>query len=262
MEVPVSITIKNRVLLGILNIPNHQYERPIVVIMCYGFNGDRVEQHRMSVTTARYFEERGVNFCRFDFRNQGLSEGCFDNFIFSEKCDDIDRIIEYLMACFRHEDIACYLIGFSNGCKVAIDALVSNDSITGVVLWNPILQELSEKNNDAGDTRRLYKHPITGKPYKRFYSLRLNTNLLRELSEDLSMTKLKDTDKNVLCILSVDDPSIRRFGEEIITLENKNNIGVEYVDNTDHLFGSVEKVEYVICKTYNWIINKELANKN
>ena len=259
MEIPVSITIKNRKLLGILNVPNHQYERPIVAIMCYGFNGDRVEQHRMSVNMARYFEKRGVNFCRFDFRNQGLSDGSFDDFVFSEKHDDIDNIVDYMKACFRREDIGCYLIGFSNGCKVAIDTLVSNDNVAGTVLWNPILQELSEKNNDAGDSRRLYKHPITGKPYKRFYSLRLNIRLLRELNEDLSMTELKQTDKNVLCILSIDDPSIKRFREEIVQLKGKGNISIEYVKDTDHLFGSVGKVEYVISKTYDWIINREFV---
>lgn len=257
MEVPVSILVDSKVLQGIINIPDQQRKRPVVVIMCYGFNGDRVEQHRMSVTMGRTFALQGVNFCRFDFSNQGLSEGSFDEFIFSKKENDIHEIIEYMKACFRIRDIRFYIIGFSNGCKVAIDVMEKNPNIKGTILWNPILQELAEKNSDAGDSRRLYKHPKTGKPYKKFYSLRLNTKLLRELSEDKSMTKLKNTEKDVLCVLSINDTSIRRFLEQMASLSHKDNIDVEYIENTDHLFGSVDKVMEVINKTYNWINNLE-----
>ena len=163
MEIPVSVFIKGKSLQGILNIPDRQKNKPVVVIMCYGFNGDRVEQHRMSVTMGRTFEKAGINFCRFDFRNQGLSEGSFDDFLLSEKQEDITEIIEYLKACFRSSDISFYLIGFSNGCKVAIDAMVENNDIDGIILWNPILQELAKNSEDAGDSRRLYKSLTSGK---------------------------------------------------------------------------------------------------
>ena len=256
MEIPVNILAGNKTLLGILNIPDHQHKRPIVVIMCYGFNGDRVEQHRMSVTMGRLFAQHGVNFCRFDFRNQGVSDGSFDDFVFSEKQEDINSIINYMQACFRRNDLLIYIIGFSNGCKVAIDVGCDNGNVNGIVLWNPILQELAEKGEDAGDSRRLYRHPVTRKPYKKFYSLRLNTKLLYELNTDQSMTKLKTIDKPIFCILSRDDISVRPFCKEIEKLYNNADLDVEYIENTDHLFGSVEKVRYVINSTLKWILKK------
>ena len=256
MEVPVSLLVKDKTLLGVINIPDHQRVKPVVVIMCYGFNGDRVEQHRMSVTMGRCFEKEGVNFCRFDFRNQGLSDGSFDDFLFSEKQDDIDEIINHIKACFRRDDILFYLIGFSNGCKVAIDVSYGKPNVSGIILWNPILQELADnKNGDAGDSRRLYKHPVTGKPYKKFYSLRLNTRLLRELNSDKSMSKLIELDKDVLCVLSRNDSSIERFIDQIETLTTKKHLSIEYIEHTDHLFGSVDKVEQVISITLEWILN-------
>lgn len=257
MEVPVNLLVKNKSLLGVVNIPEHQYEKPIVVIMCYGFNGDRVEQHRLSVKLGRFLAENKVNFCRFDFRNQGLSDGCFDDFLFSEKQQDIDEIVKAIKTWFRRDDIFIYLIGFSNGCKVAIDVAYENTEVNGIILWNPILQELSvNKKDDAGDSRRLYKHPVTGKPYKRFHSLRLNTELLRELNSDRSMSKFKELNKGILCILSKDDRSIHMFIEEVTQLDKKKQMTVRYIENTDHLFGSVESVKHVMDITLEWIIKK------
>ena len=71
------------------------------------------------------------------------------------------------------------------------------------------------------------------------------------------MTELKNTDKDVLCILSIDDPSIKKFREEVMKLRKRDNISIEHVEETDHLFGSVDKVHDVINKTYDWIINQE-----
>lgn len=259
MEVPITILIRDKTVLGILNIANRQLKKPIVVIMCYGFNGDRVEQHRMSVTMGRLFEENGINFCRFDFRNQGLSDGCFDNFIFTEKQEDITAIIDFMIACFRNDNLNIYLIGFSNGCKVAIDTICDDSRINGIILWNPILQELSTgRGEDAGDSRRLYRHPITGKPYKKFYSLRLNINLIRELNNDKSMTKLRNLDNDVLCILSKNDVSIKSFIEQSKELTKKKNLYIEYIDDTDHLFGSVTKVKEVINLTLQWILARAI----
>ena len=257
MEIPVSLFINNKTLLGILNVPDHQRYKPVVAIMCYGFNGNRVEQHRMSVTMGRFFEKNGINFCRFDFRNQGLSDGSFDDFTFSEKQEDLNEIIKFIKACFRRDDILCYLVGFSNGCKVAIDVLNDNPNVDGLILWNPVLQELSDnKNGHFGDSRRLYRHPITGRPYKKFYSLRLNTKLLYELNNDKSMTKLQKTDKNVLCVLSNDDMSIKTFISNTDVFNKKSNIQMIYINNTDHLFGSVKKVKEVIKITLDWILDQ------
>ena len=44
-------------------------------------------------------------------------------------------------------------------------------------------------------------------------------------------------------------------------LRKKDNISIEHVKETDHLFGSVEKVQYVISKTYDWIINQETCRR-
>lgn len=41
---------------------------------------------------------------------------------------------------------------------------------------------------------------------------------------------------------------------EIDKIKDKRNLSIKYVDNTDHLFGSVDKVEYVIHETLDWII--------
>ena len=256
MEIPVNILVRGKNLLGVLNIAEHQLNDPILVVMCYGFNGDRVEQHRMSVTMGRVFAENRLNFCRIDFRNQGLSEGTFDDFLFSEKIEDINEIIAVLKACFRNENLKVFLIGFSNGCKVAIDALQKNSDIYGAVLWNPILQELINKQENAGESRRLQRHPKTGKFYKSRYSLRLNIGLLYEMNADKSLEELINTRKNVLCILSKDDSTIQEFVHEIEKYQENDNVYVQYIYNSDHLFGSVDDVNQVISSTLNWILKQ------
>ena len=254
MEIPVSLLVRGKTLAGILNIPDQQLETPVVVIMCYGFNGDRVEQHRMSVKMGRQAQKMGITFVRFDFRNQGLSDGSFDDFLFSEKEEDLYEIIEFVKACFRRDDVRFFLIGFSNGCKVAIDALYNNKDITGIALWNPILQELAQKNEDAGDSRRLYRHPVTGKPYKRFYSLRLNLKLLYELNRDTSMTRLKTIKKPILLVLSKEDASISNFRKALEKTPSLiKTADTLYVEDTDHLFGDTYSENHVIVQTLEWV---------
>lgn len=258
MEVPVSISIKNKSLYGLLNIPAIQPKTPIVLLMCYGFNGDRVEQHRMSVHLGRMSEQQGVTFARFDFRNQGVSDGCFDDFLFSEKHEDIRKIIEFIQCCYYCNPIKVYLVGFSNGCKVAIDACYEYEEVNGIVIWNPILHEItSEAKESSVENKRLYKHPETGQPYKKFSSLRLNMKLLYQINEDKSMSRLRDLKKPVLCVLSEDDDQIAAVRHEIYNIKQKDSLSITTIKGTDHLFSDLYSSKFVMDTTLKWILEQE-----
>ena len=257
MEIPVSISIKNKTLYGIINVPHVQPTVPVLVLMCYGFNGDRVEQHRMSVTMGRLSEQYGITFARFDYRNQGLSDGCFDDFTFAEKIYDVKKIIEFIQCCYYCKPMKIFLVGFSNGCKVAIDACYEYDIITGIAIWNPILHEITSVAKISSDeNKRLYKHPVTGRPYKKFASLRLNLNLLYEIRKDNSMTKLRELSTPVFCVLSEDDEQIDDIRHHIHEMMPSNTLTIRNVKGTDHLFSDLHSCRYVIELTLKWIIQQ------
>ena len=71
------------------------------------------------------------------------------------------------------------------------------------------------------------------------------------------MTKLRELDKEILCILSKDDVSIKSFIDQAQELTKKANLNIEYIENTDHLFGSVTKVWEVINLTLKWILAQQ-----
>lgn len=46
MRIPFQINSGGKDVLGVMHIPNRQNDIPVVIIMCYGLNGNRTEQHR------------------------------------------------------------------------------------------------------------------------------------------------------------------------------------------------------------------------
>ena len=147
MRVPFQINSINKSLLGIFHISENQCAKRIVLVMCYGLNGNRVEQHRMSVKFGEECEKKGVNLVRFDYTDVGVSEGCFEESRLSDRVQNVIDVILYVKGCFN-EAIDIYLIGFSDGAKIAANSMEQMPECKGVILWNPIINIEGKQKED------------------------------------------------------------------------------------------------------------------
>ena len=208
MEIPVQLGINNKLSFGVFHITPHQNSIPVVLVMCYGLNGDRVEQHRMSVKAGRYASSLQVNFLRFDYCNQGVSQGAFQNVTIASKTDDVLHWIKNVRAYFENEQIKIYLIGFSDGARVAVNAAIHSEDINGLILWNPIVklpnsQEESANPHAAKD--RLYMDRKTRNIYKKLLGVKLNTTILNEMKNDNTFSSLINYKKPILYVFGSED---------------------------------------------------------
>ena len=105
MRIPIQFKSNEDLILGIFHVANHQLDIPIVLVMCYGMNGNRVIQHRMAVKLGESLEKKGVNLVRFDYRNVGVSDGSFEKTSIKERIDDILNVCKYVKACFYDKNL-------------------------------------------------------------------------------------------------------------------------------------------------------------
>ena len=191
MRVPIQINSMNKTLLGVFHIPNTQCKRIKVIIMCYGLNGNRVEQHRMCVKFGEVCEKNNINLVRFDYTDVGVSEGDFGYSTLSNRVTNVIDVVDYVRGCFNQE-IDIYLVGFSDGAKIAANSFLELKCCKGIILWNPIINiGTGQIKNENRMNNRLKIDRSTKKPYKPLFGLKLNLQMIRELMKDKSMELMK-----------------------------------------------------------------------
>lgn len=256
MRVPFQIISKNKCILGIFHIAENQSPNNPTIIMCYGLNGNRVEQHRMSIKLGEECEKNGINLVRFDYSDVGVSEGSFENSLISSRIQNTVDVIEYVKGCYRGKpDI--YLIGFSDGAKVAAGVMEKEPENKGIILWNPIVKiDSSQKEKKAGtegEKKRILIDPKTRKPYLPLYGVKMGLGLLKEISCDSSSILLKAGYKKLFLFGERD-----RFTKEIADFFGDNiadypNSEIVTIPKAGHLFASEANEKEVILTTIDFI---------
>lgn len=252
MRVPFQLLSRGENLYGVLHIANNQKSTPVVVIMCYGLNGDRTEKHRMSVKFAECCENKKINVVRFDYANIGITEGDFFFSTFSQRVHNVCDIINFVKGCFNCK-IKIILIGFSDGAKVAINVNDSVDDIEGIAFWNPIIN-LEQKKNEIKNLIQEEKFKIHSdykKPFKPLLGVGLNIHILKELHEDKSKSKLDQISTKLFVFGEKDrfTENMRKFVNQEISSEKT----VLNIKEAGHLFNNTEFEKQVIKNTVKWI---------
>ncbi|NLM10227.1 MAG: hypothetical protein GX213_05515 [Clostridiaceae bacterium] len=254
MRIPFQINSGGKDVLGVMHIPNRQNDIPVVIIMCYGLNGNRTEQHRMSVKLGEMCEVNSVNLVRFDYANVGVSEGDFFFSSISERVRNVIDIYNFVYGCFNRE-ISVYLIGFSDGAKIAIQAQEHIGYFSGLICWNPIIKVpyISESmdRNPSGPVK-LKIHQKYKKPYKPLFGVCLNTGLIKEIERDNSVSKLSNLGRTLFVFGEKDKYTkhIRAYFES----RNLINTNIVIIEGAGHLFNSPAYERQVNESTIKWIL--------
>lgn len=255
MQVPIQIDVCGKAVLGILHVPKRALPGLPVLIMCYGFNGNRSEEHRMTVMAGGVCEEAGMHLLRLDYRGHGVSEGEFWDVGINTRTQDILSAVSFLNGCFGKDIPGYYLIGFSDGARIASSVALEYKDIRGIILWNPIFSMNTQDSSPTanGAVPRIVREPDTGTFVYPMYGLWLNTNYLRELSRNSSYDNFVEFQGRKLCIFGSEDRYTISVREKIENDKANSNMGIEVVEGAKHLFGSTKLSEQVIKITTDWI---------
>lgn len=107
-------------------------------VLCHSFTEEKLWAHRVYVSIARLLASQGHTVLRFDYSGYGDSEGTFENSTVDDQLQDITTAISIL------EDKTGItgnigLIGLRYGAMLAAMVAESNNAVSHLVLWDPVI---------------------------------------------------------------------------------------------------------------------------
>lgn len=250
MRIPFQIPVEQEDILGIMSIPENGIKKHVALI-CYGFNGNKSDVHRISVKFGDYLENKGIPFIRFDYRGQGLSEGEMNETTLKSRVKDVCSVIEFIKGCFNSEHLAISLIGFSDGARIA--AMVAEKiPVSNVIFWNPIFETQNSsytKQEDGRKGNNMVRNIKSRTWSYQYYGLPVNITYLQELVEGNSIASLLETDCKKYSIWGEQDSFTIDSRKELSKLIGQYDI----IPSAGHLFFGKESEEAVFDKTYSFI---------
>lgn len=258
MQIPIQIDVGGQYVFGMLHLPRKKVNPLRVVVMCYGLNGNRVENNRMTVFFGRKAEESGIAFCRFDYRGLGVSEGEFWNTSVQTKVEDVLAVVHHIKACFRDERIQIFALGYSDGVRIVLDLIERIKDIVGICLWSPILYTLID-NAHGRHARKFVREPNTGSLVLPHRGLWMGKEYLKQqIYKGDEPERLKKFLKPCMAFFGGNDPLTIKTRDRMIEMQNceRRDIEIAVVDGADHLFSRVSWSEQVIDKTLDWVLRQ------
>ena len=242
MKIPIEIPTVYGTIRSILHVPKSTTNKNIL-IFCYGFNGNRVEDSRLSYKLSDLCERNGIISTRFDYIGHGISDGDFNQVNFETKVCSVIEVIDFLCGCLNNPEQKITLIGFSDGAKVALKVAEIDYRVNKIVLWNPVLID-SEVENDTSDLK-LSRDYYTNKIYATIHGLPTSFSYLKEL--DSLEYELADLESKIISFFNKDD------GKSKATMSyfERNNLShcIKLLETGGHLFFSTESENNILNET-------------
>lgn len=263
MQLPFQIINNSKNILGMAHIPHKSLQRPVVILMCYGFNGHRVDNNRISVEFGKKAESEGVYFFRFDYAGLGLSDGEFVDMTPQTKSRDAKAILDFIKGCFQGEEFNLYLIGFSDGLSIIAELIDLGVKPDGLILWSPIFY-INKNLVEKSKKKFFIRDPKTKKIAFPFNGLFVNPQTVRSqiINWDL-YNKLNDSKIDTICIFGTDDSATLNVAKEVFSdVKHKFKTDVVMIENADHLFSSYIWTKKLIDTSFSWVTEREREKHN
>ncbi len=145
-EYPATIRSNGAQLVGVVHGPTKG--NGTAVILCHGFTGNKMENKRLFVETARALAGAGFWAARFDFFGSGDSAGEFHETRVSINIQNLRDLLAWVRS-LNFENVV--VLGISMGAATAILTL-PGEPVDGLVLWSTV-----------PDFRRLFEFKL-GRP--------------------------------------------------------------------------------------------------
>lgn len=151
MEIPYRIDVENGIIHGVLTRPDCFYAEPSpLVVMCAGFQANRIVENKFFVKMARKLMENGIASLRFDFLGYGVSSGESHFYTYQDKIRQLDAVMKRISGEPGIDRKRIGLVGFSEGCRLIVDYLLENQPSEwkpAIAFWSPSLLDPDPEND-------------------------------------------------------------------------------------------------------------------
>lgn len=253
MQVPIQIEEQGRTILGMLHAPPERARGGPLILLNYGLNGDRVDNHRLSILLAKRANAAGVSVLRFDYSGCGLSDSEFHEASIGTKVADTMAMIDFVKGCFHDEVQRIVLLGYSDGIRVIHHVLRQRTDISAICAWNPIIRSMTQTFRPSKKNRMAIE-PTTRKLVFPLFGVYLGVDYLREANEHLDVTDILDQDIPKLFVFGTGDVHTLGFQQELASLRRvRSDFDLHGIEGANHLFNRVAWSEELVKKTVDWV---------
>jgi dipeptidyl aminopeptidase/acylaminoacyl peptidase len=265
---PVIFENQGEHLVGILHIPDRLESRGKApgVVMLHGFTGNKVENHRLFVLTARALCDLGFVVFRFDFRGSGDSDGDFEDMTVPGEMNDAEEAISFLMTQRWVNREAVGVLGLSMGGRVAAVLASKDPRVKFVILYSAALTPLVPRfmsgikgYNSLKVMKEESNSTVSIEVKAGWY---LKKPFFETVDETIPIDVMDQIKVPILIVhgekdqvVPLDD-SIKGF-DVVKDLHPRNELYV--VENGDHVFLNKQHTNQVIRKTREWLTSLNLG---
>lgn len=259
MEIPVQFTSHGKTLLGMFSVAEKEAEGKPILILCYGLNGTRTDNHRMSTLFSRKAQKAGIHMLRFDYRGLGISEDEFWHMSIRTKVEDVLAAIQFVKGCTQGSRKRIILLGFSDGARVAMDTCAVDSSIREICMWNPIFLPIPI-NQDSKSKMRLLYEPRTRELVFPFEGTWGGVEHLREQKymDGIMEQYIQFTGRKIAMFCEKDVYTMQAC--QIFQEKNKQAVhksDIRTVKDANHIFSHSSWVKEVMDETIDWILKEK-----
>lgn len=268
-EEPFEIFHDGESILGVINIPKTTRSNFPCVLICYGFDGNRTEVNRISVSAARKFSSYGIACARFDYLGCGVSGGYFHERNLQDRSSQAAIVIDHLISKFNVDASRLGLIGFSDGCRVLLDTVSKTKyPIKAASLWSPMISTNgvteATKNTSAGSLRRLPAFKLNKIEGKRLFShwsgLWVNPNYFYQAEINYIEKALEFfAETETLSVIGGNDLLVADTKLQFKKFKNNmKNLQLHIIKDANHVFSSKQWIAELLSITLSYFAGKLL----
>lgn len=271
---PVTFENQGQQLVGILHTPDvfeHGGKAPGVV-MFHGFTGNKIENHRLFVHTARSLCDSGFVVLRFDFRGSGDSDGEFEDMTIPGEISDAEKALVFLteQRGVNKEEVG--VLGLSMGGRVAAILASRDKRVRFAVLYSAALSPLvsrllSSTTKGTQEVAESMRMLVSGEAIQVRDGWYLKKSFFDTLDDTVPLDVMGKIKVPILIVHGDLDQVVplsdSTKGFEIVkNLNEKNELYV--IEGGDHVFTEREHTQEVIRKTRDWLaslgLNRPLSD--
>jgi len=238
LEQQVIINSRQQSLSAVLHIPHGK--RAPGVILCHGFMGNKIGQHRLFVKTARALADQGFAVLRFDYSGCGDSTGDHADISLQHQILETKDAINFMD---NHPSVVkgnLTVLGLSMGACVAALTASHDHRVKRLILWAPVARPFKDLLGIIGYDH-LNKTITSGS--SDFNGFELGQEFFNSLRTTNPLEEIKNYHGDCLMIhgsgdIEVDSQNAKMYYEVLKVSENRGNHVLRIIPEADHTFSS------------------------
>jgi pimeloyl-ACP methyl ester carboxylesterase len=264
METSIQIKMDQHKIAGILHMPEHTKEEKIpLVIICHGFIGSKVGQHRLFVHAARELCQAGFAVLRFDYIGCGESTGEYHRTTVTQQINETLKVIDYAVTLGQIDLQRIVLLGHSLGGGIASMVAGQDKRVNKLVLWSPVAVPQQDIFGILG--RKLY-HECLKQGTVNYQGFVLGREFLRSLAEISPVNKIQEFPGDILIIHGDQDVETPITNTQLydlaLTQRQQGSYEISVIVDADHTYSSPVWEQEAIDTTIHWLSTEKANSKS